>query len=408
MSSGADTFTRWGVVASGEGGGRIASELFARTANPGIEDRILVMNTNRADIRNTLDRIRAQVSGGGTDETEKYAVEFGSVQGAGNFFVAGRDCAREDLPRIVRSINQRFGGTDALMHLTTLGGGTGNGSIPYVVSQFKSGLSDLEGDDTKLHEPWMDSLNHAAFGVWPYYYEAPQRHFNAVSGLSRLLKNPDGSQNADMVILAANSHVNGEENDNYALVNRRIIQAIDLMIGAGRKTRGVIDVEDYVRVPSQIGSYHFTPGLVEDIDGTVFELEYLFDRAAENAYVPLDIGTVQVAFAVVRAPERLIEQGDVTEPTVKRRFQEWKRENGMGSAIGMTTLTPKETRSDGMDVLLMLGGFDLGPLLDHSWDQFEQFKENLGIGSRSGQSRLSQDELRRIEQNLRDYRERTH
>jgi len=56
-----DTFTRWSVIASGEGGGRIASQFFDRTENPGIDDRILVMNTNRADLRNTIDRLKAKL-----------------------------------------------------------------------------------------------------------------------------------------------------------------------------------------------------------------------------------------------------------------------------------------------------------------------------------------------------------
>lgn len=400
-----DTYTRWAVIASGEGGGRIASQFFARSDNPGIEDRILILNTNRADIRNTLERIQGQVDDEGGSIMEKYAVEFGSRQGAGNFFIAGRECAQEDLPRIVRRVQQRFGGTDAFLHVATLGGGTGNGSIPYLISQFNWGFPAFSANDAQLHEPWMDGVNHAVFAVWPFYYEAPQRHFNAVCGLSRLLRTDTGEQNADMVILAANSHMSDDESQEYEEVNDWIIRAIDFMIGAGRRTRGVIDVEDYARIPSQIGAYHFTPGLVENVDGDVFELEYLFDQAAENAYVPLELSTVKVAFAVIRAPERMIERGVVTEPTVKRAFQKWKRENGLGGAAGMTTLTPKDDHTSEMDVFLMLGGFDLDPLLNHYRDSFELFKQNLQ--RRNGEdSQLPLSEVQRIEENLDEYQNR--
>ena len=82
-----NTFTRWGVVASGEGGGRIASQFVQGTENPGIDGRILAMNTNRADLRNTLDRMEKNLPSGdeNVDLMQEYGLEFGSQQGAGNF-----------------------------------------------------------------------------------------------------------------------------------------------------------------------------------------------------------------------------------------------------------------------------------------------------------------------------------
>jgi len=402
MSQVRDTYTRWAVVASGEGGGRIASQFFTRSDNPGIDDRILVMNTNRADIRNTISHMESNFAEG--EDPSQHALEFGSQQGAGNFFVTGMEAAREDLDRIVGNIGDlatEGGNVDAFLHTATLGGGTGNGSIPYVIDQFKSGL------DTDRRKNWMDSTIHTAFAVWPYYYEAPQRQFNAVAGLSRLIRSPDGSQNADMVLLAANSHLSDDDatGTDYSEVNDQIISAIDLMIGAGRETRGVIDVQDYVTIPSQIGAYHFTPAVATDLNGGMFELEYMFDKAAENAFVPMDVGTSRVTYAVVRAPEHMIESGDITEPDVQNAFNQWKREHGLLGASGMTSLTPKQERGDSVDVLLLLGGFDLDPLLDHSWEEFEEYKESLQSGRSLGNARLPADELRRIEDNLTEYME---
>src|SRR6056297_465743 len=399
MSQRADTYTRWAVVASGEGGGRIASQFFTRSDNPGIDDRILVMNTNRSDIRNTIMRIGSSFEE--DEDPERHALEFGSQQGAGNFFVTGMEAAREDLDRIVGTFSDLAGHAEAFLHTATLGGGTGNGSIPYVIDQFKSGL------DTDQHQDWMDSTIHTAFAVWPYYYEAPQRQFNAVCGLSRLLRSPDGSQNADMVLLAANSHLSDDDaaGTDFDEVNEKIISAIDLMIGAGRETRGVIDVQDYVTIPSQIGAYHFTPAVATDLNGGMFELEYMFDKAAENAFVPMDVGTSRVTYAVVRAPQHMIENGEITEPDVQSGFNSWKRKHGLVGASGMTSLTPKEERGDSVDVLLLLGGFDLDPLLDHSWDEFEEYKDSLQSGRSLGNARLPADELRRIEDNLTEYME---
>lgn len=400
MSQKVDTFTRWAVVASGEGGGRIASQFFTRSENPGIDDRILVMNTNRADIRNTISNMESKFAD--DEDPTEHALEFGSQQGAGNFFPNGMEAAREDLDRVVGTIGDLStdsGNVDAFLHAATLGGGTGNGSIPYIIDQFKSGL------DTDRHKNWMDSSIHTALAVWPYYHEAPQRQFNAVCGLSRLLRSSDGSQNADMVLLAANSHLSDDETrgTDYEEVNQKIITAIDLMISAGRETRGVIDVQDYVTVPSQIGAYHFTPAVASGLNGDLFEMEYMFDKAAENAFVPIDVGTSRVTYAVVRAPQHMIENGDITEPDVQNAFNDWKREHGLIGASGMTSLTPKQERGNEVDVLLLLGGFDLDPLLDHSWDEYEEYKDSLQSGRSLGNGQLSAEKLHRIEDNLIEY-----
>ncbi len=395
-----DTFTRWGVIASGEGGGRVASQFFSRTENPGIDDRILVMNTNRADLRNTINRMQDHLRGADEEKLmEQHALDFGSQQGAGNFFPNGKACAEEDIDRIVGQVKDTFGTADAFMHIATLGGGTGNGSIPYVVDQFRNGLTNVQEEDP---ESWMDSVIHAAFGVWPYYNEPPQRHFNAVCGLSRLLRTEERQQNADMVLLASNSHLddNGHTTSEYDSINNAVITATDLMIGAGRETRSVIDIKDYVAIPSQMDAYHFTPAVATDLNGSVYELEYMFDQAADNTFVPMDVGTTSVAYAIVRAPERMIDDGAINEPNVYEAFRNWASKQDINVA-GQASLTPKRGRGSDVDVLLLLGGFDLNPLLDHSWDDFEMLGGSLAGGP--GNSGLSETDLDRIVDNLEDY-----
>lgn len=401
--SGQNTFTRWSVVASGEGGGRIASQFFSRAENPGIDGRILVMNTNRSDLRNTIDRLKEHMGTSSDEEQlmQENALEFGSQEGAGNFFPNGEACAREDIDRVVDRIEAEMPNSDAFMHIATLGGGTGNGSIPYVIDQFKNGLTDA----TTEVPPWIESVIHAAFGVWPYYYEQPQRHFNAVCGLSRLLKTKDNTQNADMVLLAANSHVeeaSGDGNGQYDSINDAIIQAIELMIGAGRQTRSVIDIKDYVTIPSQMNAYHFTPAIATDVDGSIFELEYILEQAAENTFVPMSIETTQAAYAIVRAPESMIDSGEITEPDVYDAFRSWTDSHDINVA-GQASLTPKRGKGNDVDVLLLLGGFDLNPLLDNSWDNFEMLRESLAGSSGGGDTELTKAELDRVVSNLREY-----
>ncbi|WP_459877508.1 FtsZ/tubulin family protein [Halorubrum gandharaense] len=391
-------FTRWAVIASGEGGGRIASRFFSRRENPGVEERIVVMNTNRTDIGNTIQRLEGKL---GNASFEDHVVTFGDDEGAGNVFADGEDLARGDFDKIIGSINNIVETGDAFMHVATLGGGTGNGSIPYVIRKLN------EGVDSPEYEDWMNDVIHAAMGVWPYEDEPPQQQFNAVCGLSRLLRRPDGTQNADMVLLGANSHIaqleeqdeaNGRPND---AVNERLIEAFDLMISAGRETRGVIDVQDYISVPSQIGAYHFTPAVATEMNANVYDLEYMFDMAAENAFVPLDVGTTKAAYAIVRVP-RTMDEDEYTESEVNSVFESWKRKKGI-DAPGMSTVSIKDGSRNQVDVLILLGGFDLDPLLDQSWSDYETHKGRLDRGRRLGNTSISAEQMQRIEDNLKEY-----
>ncbi|WP_096389355.1 FtsZ/tubulin family protein [Halopenitus persicus] len=395
-----DTYTRWAVIASGEGGGRIASQFFNRRENPGVEDRILVMNTNRTDIRNTIDRLENNL--GDSDSLGDHAMVFGSDEGAGNVFADGERLAEESIDEIIRSIRGVVPTADAFMHIATLGGGTGNGSIPYTIRTFKN------GSDSDAYEPWMEDVIHAAIGVWPYEDEPPQQQFNAVCGLSRLLRMPDGTQNADMVLLGANTHIAqmGGDDDAHShpndVVNERLIEAFDLMISAGRETQGVIDVQDYVSVPSQIGAYHFTPAIATDMNANVYDIEYMFEKAAENAFVPMDVSTTKTAFAIVRVPRGLADDEDFSENAVNSAFESWKRERGI-NAPGMSTVSIADGARGKVDVLLLLGGFDLEPLLDRSWDAFETHKTRLERGRRLGNASIAAEEMDRIEENLDEY-----
>lgn len=395
-----DTYTRWAVIASGEGGGRIASQFFNRRSNPGIEDRILVMNTNRTDIRNTIDRLENNLNS--SNSLEDHAIVFGSDEGAGNVFADGKRLAEESIDEIIRSIRGVVPTADAFMHITTLGGGTGNGSIPYAIRSFKNGI------DSDAFEPWMQDVIHAAIGIWPYEDEPPQQQFNAVCGLSRLLRMPDGTQNADMVLLGANTHIaqmqeiddpNGHPNN---VVNRKLIEAFDLMISAGRETQGVIDVQDYVSVPSQIGAYHFTPAIAMDMDANVYDIEYMFEKAAENAFVPMDVSTTKTAYAIIRVPRGLTKDEEFSENAVNSAFDSWKREKGI-DAPGMSTVSISDGARRKVDALLLLGGFDIEPLLDRSWDDFQTHKQRLDRGRRLGNASITVEQMDRIEENLNEY-----
>ena len=408
MSQGAATYTRWAMVSSGEGGGRIASRFITRTDNPGIEDRIVVMNTNRTDIRNTVDRLSdrfgEEVTFGSGERP--LAFTFGTLDGAGNDFVGGEMCAHEAFEgRVMEQLEAAgiFADSDAFLYTTTLGGGTGNGSVPYFIHGLKN---DASGSGSTVS-------GHVALAAWPYDYEGGQTHFNAVCGLSRLLRWYDGEQNADMVLLVSNSHVAEElsegTTDENERVNERIMQALDLMIGAGRNTRDVVDVRDYIQRPSQLDAYHFTPAVETGVD-SIYELELMFDKASRNAFVPLEPTSSRVLYAIVRAPKHLVDAGEYTATDVKRELESWRRARGYDDVRhSMASLTPVERADDTVDVLLLFGGFELDPLLERSIDHFDWYMDqavagelNLGTDAEY----FPVERYRQIKRNLEDYRDR--
>lgn len=400
-----DTYTRWAVLASGEGGGRMASTLFSRTENPGIDDRVLVMNTNRADIANTIDRIE-QNTIDIQDIRADHTLEFGPLDGVGNYFPGGEQCAAVDETRITEAITT--GGVDeadAFLYMTTLGGGTGNGSVPYIIDSLKN------NPPTNA----MRDVTHVALAAWPYDFEGGQRHFNAVSGLSRLLRWYDGSQNAEMVLLISNSHVSNDEElgeddeSRHETVNRNAIEAVDMMISAGRETYSVVDVRDLIAWPRRLDEYHFTAGTAME-QPSIFELELLFDKAANNLFIPMDPATAKVVYAIVRVPQHAIDSGEYSEAGLERRLQQWLASNGMDNVVHqMPTLTPHQSRRDSIDVLLLFGGFDLDPLLDVSWSKFERMMNEATDSGLSSEVDSLEGEtfpprrFRQIKQNLEDY-----
>jgi cell division GTPase FtsZ len=406
--------TRWGIIASGQGGCRIASQLFTRTDNPGINDRIVLMNTNDTDIQESLDRVDAQLAMDRETISREHVALFGPSSGAGNDFFDGEEFAREGFDEILRPIDNTAQ-SDALLYTVALGGGTGNGSTPYVIDQFRQ--APEAGAVTEFGDvgAWLGGIPQFVVAAWPFRGEGVQRYFNAVCGLSRLLMREDGSPNADMTILASNAHLRQlakENNDaeqlggrgsvsDEDLVNRRIIDALDLFISAGRTADDVIDVKDYARQPQTRGAYHGTFGA--ELEKPIgLDIEVAIRNAADNTFVPMDPSTAEAAYVVVRAPEQQVQNGKITAGDVRSAVADWKLEQGLDRAVGMQTLSTEAGGGNTFDVLVFLAGFDLDPLMEESrsWERFEMEWDSR----RQNRSSERIQRLDRIESNLRQYR----
>ncbi|MCD6144805.1 MAG: hypothetical protein J7J03_00120 [Methanosarcinales archaeon] len=410
-----DDYTKWSLIASGEGAGRIAALYFASMRNEAISDRILLLNSARADLKKVLDEIAEHLGSKEVKILETIRRErvqlFGRQStGTGNFWKVGENEARIDFDEIIRRRVESLGLTsgDAMFDIMTLGGGTGNGSIPYLINQMKHG----SGRTASGHK-------HFALCVWPDVIEADHRHFNAICGLSRLLKyGEDSHQNADMVLLVDNTtlgkriELDEGESNYYFEINKLIAQAIDLMMAPGRKnTNRVIDVNDYIVFPSHIGVYHVTPCMSTGNDVDLISLESALDDAVENAFFPIDPATATMVWLIVRVPKRHFNRGQFEQRTLDHTFRGWIDGNIIGK-LRYSTVTFVEEDIETFDVLLLLGGFKLNKLVPESFEKYLMFKELLELNATNGEISLAQfgddvslstDELNRIEQNLRDY-----
>jgi hypothetical protein len=158
-------------------------------------------------------------------------------------------------------------------------------------------------------------------------------------------------------------------------VNRLVPPAVELMTAAGRDGDEIIDVEDYVSQPSDLGVFHFTFGLATDMHHTLGP-EPLFDNASENTYAPLDLETCRAVFGVVRVPPSDLDDRSVTATSATAGLDAWRDLHGI-DATGDATVVPRHDGKNTRDALLLLGGFDLDPLLDDRLDAYESHKRKI-------------------------------
>lgn len=250
--------------------------------------------------------------------------------------------------------------------------------------------------------------------MWPFEDEGARHHFDAVCGLSRLLRREDGTPNADMALLATNSRLaelggrvgtaraadpaggrSGRRGDELRRINGLIADAIRVFVGPERRSRDTDATAIPADLPHRWNVRHGPVGLAPG-KPIGLGLRPMLRRAAENAFVPLDRSTVETAYVVVRAPRQRVEAGEITERDVRDAFAAWSSTDDQPESGGGATLSVVPGDGHTMDVLVFLGGFDLSPLLSASWAGYEAFKTSL-------RSSGPAERVRRLEANLRAY-----
>jgi cell division GTPase FtsZ len=394
--------TRWSIIASGEGANRISFLYYALHKNPAIEDRVLLLNTTTADVKPEktfeymLNRDPNFAEVFDSVKRDKICIFGKSPSGAGNNWKVGENEAKEDFDTIRRYIsNLRLSGRDVVFCITTLGGGTGNGSLPYLINRIKNerGLASV-GENSFM-----------ALGIIPYDFEPAQRFFNAVCGMTRLLKyGEEGVQNADMLLLVDNSQVENllgikesTTTERYYRINEEIINVVDMMIAPGGKgAKSTIDVADYYQLPSNIGTYHFTPCMSVGNDPEIFGLDTALDTAIDRPMTPIDTKTATMAYIVAVAPQKYVEDGTFTQEDLEEIGRKWAMKNMAGSRGGILRYSSliSSTDTKTLDVMVLLGGFSLEKIISNALQKYYDFRESLEI--KSGTAELADDVNPRI------------
>ncbi len=395
--------TRWGIVASGQGANRIGFLYYAKYRNPAIDDRVLLLNTTPADVKpekplEKLFEADPELREVYESIRKRRVCIFGRTpSGAGNNWTVGEREAMDDfhtIRRYIASLNLRP--QDVLLGIATLGGGTGNGSLPYIIHRMRT--------DPGVGMEKMN--NFLALGILPYDFEAPQRHFNAVCGMSRLLRYA-GRQNAALLILVDNSQVErvlglGGREDRYMRINSEIIRCIHMLIAPSIYTSSAtIDIADYYQLPSSLGITHFTPCMSWGNDPEVMGIEAMLESASANPLVPLDRGKATMAYVILAVPESAVLEGTLTQEMLEEEVRSWAERHlagGGGGLVRYASLVAVPEKRD-VDVLILLGGFSLRKLMEKLGDKYHKFRECLT--PRDGA--IEQGKVEEIERELRRY-----
>jgi hypothetical protein len=266
-----------------------------------------------------------------------------------------------------------------------------------------------------------------ALGILPYDFEGPQRHFNALCGISRLLKfgNNGGRQNADIVILVHNSQIEemvdvrkrgkGKE-ERYYTINQEIIKAINMLISPGGGTaKYTIDIADYYELPSSIGVYHFTPCLSLGNEPEIIGVETALESAIHSPMVPVDVKTATMVYVVVVAPKKYVDNGTFTQEGLEDTVRNWAVKNLAGKRGGIlrySSLVSTEEQET-FDVVLLLGGFSLNKIIMGSLQKYYDFKSSLkftnddveikDIENPRIKARVSVKDIENIENSIKEY-----
>lgn len=353
----------WGLVGVGADGAEMASRVVTDATREAFDDRIALLGTNVADLREPAERIETigTLDRGRAAANADRVVTFGSQFDLTGVVAAERQF-RADAERVVESLRSPLDGVDAVAYLAD---GTASWVVPTLVDRFGADANGQPSDEQ------ADRPRQFVVTTLPSDVDAIQSRFDACYALFGLLG--DDRQSARTTFLASKSTLREQYPPDPVdgilgagsneLPHDPIVAAVALFVAASRRSDAA---------PSTHGTFGIAREKPIGLDPGV-----AIESAADVTFVPLDLSTVESVSLVVSAPEERIRSGAITAAGVADAFESWAAERGISDRTRGSTLVASPGEGRTFDVLLVPRGFHLGPVLDPLQDTYERGKAML-------------------------------
>ncbi|MBI4393121.1 MAG: hypothetical protein HY556_04885 [Euryarchaeota archaeon] len=352
-------------MGAGEAGCRVASQYFATHPNPAVGDRVLLLNSAESDISTLHEVLEADLRGEQGKErldiVMRQSHPFGDASGTGNNPLKGEQYLDEGWDEVSRFIEGSLGGSaDVMVHVLGVGGGTGCGSVPPMIYKLRHGQAKAVSKD----------VYQFAMAMWPAKYEGEQRLTNAALGLSRLLRfGPRDELNANFVLLLGNHELEAlarkkdiQRGGNFREMNKIAVETLNALISPGQKSSEIIDASDYARESVFHEILHFTAGVAWEVP-SIINLDQGINEALESMLLPIDPKTSLAAYLIVQVPPDEYDAPEFSSAEVGSTFEAWLSTNGFDIPVRYNSVVPNPSLRGTYHVILVLGGFNLEPLI---------------------------------------------
>lgn len=354
----------WGLVGIDAEGSEMASRVATDATHDAFDDRIALLGTNVADLREHAERIGAIGTDGGrapddADRIVTFDLPFG-LQFDLSGVVPEERQFHADAERVVESLRSVLDGADAIVYLTE---GKEGWVVPTLVDRIGSAangrLSDAPSGGRRPQQFVVAAL--------PSETDPVQTRFDACYTLFSLLGADDRRSAATTFLVSKPT-----------LHEQFFWESVDSTPGA--RPRGlphdpiVTAVNQFVAAgPRSDASPHGTFGIDRDRP-FAFDLTVAIESAADATFVPVDLSTAESVSLVVSAPEERIGSDGITVDGVAEAFDAWAADRGLSDRTRGSTLVSRPGEGQTFDVLLVPRGFDLDPVFDPLQDAYEQGK----------------------------------
>ena len=315
-----------------------------------------------------------------------------SIGTTGRVWKRGEAAAAEALPKILfEHAIERY---QAVLTVTSLGGGTGAGACPLLLNMASQASSKIEK---------------VTFALLPSDEEPDLLHFNAYCGLSRLISFR-ARRNVDLAVLVGNSQAEifrGIGRDGREMRRDETLAAILNFVTSASEEGNRFP--DLTQMSKSTGLVHCVPCLALNHSLRIFgSLSNILESATSRPLLDTRKETALYSLLFLRLPSTF--RSKMRIESLLKEFNLWKEESLPREIGGDCCISYSDELSDRIDALLLLGGSDIAGALARTSEGYSRVKRDLYSerGPRTARTTLEQteipiQELEEIEKVIKDY-----